>query len=89
MSRFFEAYEIASRYLHPSDENELVSQEQTPPIEYEPPYSMDFVSHLDAGCYPDEITPRLLTAVRRDAPGARMLDDLAIVQLELRLYGSQ
>ncbi|ORA10960.1 hypothetical protein [Mycobacterium arosiense] len=56
-----------------------------PPIEYSPPYSMDFVSHLDAGCYPDGVTQQLLAAVRCDPVGARMLDDLAVVQMELRL----
>ncbi|WP_421874646.1 hypothetical protein [Mycolicibacterium wolinskyi] len=56
-----------------------------PPIEFEPPYSMDFVSHLDAGCYPDEIMAERLAAVSRDEEGRRMLDALAIVGLELRL----
>lgn len=60
-----------------------------PPIEYSPPYSMDFVAHLDAGCYPDEVAQQLLDAVRLDAAGARMLDDLAIVQMELRLLRDQ
>lgn len=50
---------------------------------------MDFVSHLDAGCYPDEVTKELLAAVHRDPAGARMLDDLAIVQIELGLLRNQ
>lgn len=50
---------------------------------------MDFVAHLDAGCYPDEVAQQLLDAVRLDAAGARMLDDLAIVQMELRLLRDQ
>jgi hypothetical protein len=58
-----------------------------PPIEYEPPFSVDFVSHLDAGCYPDNVTQDLLAAVRSDPTGARMLTELTIVQMELRLLG--
>lgn len=46
---------------------------------------MDFVAHLDGGCYPDGVTQQLLAAVRLDPVGARMLDDLAIVQMELGL----
>ncbi|MDX1870688.1 hypothetical protein SBI67_01010 [Mycolicibacterium sp. 120266] len=66
-----------------------MSQEQIPAIESAPPYSMVFVSHLDAGCYPEELTQQLLAEVRRDPAGARMLDDLAIVQLELGLLRRQ
>lgn len=50
---------------------------------------MDFVAHLYGGCYPAGITSALLAAVRADNDGARMLDALTVVQLELRLYGSQ
>lgn len=50
---------------------------------------MDFVSHLDAGCYSDGATHELLATVRLDPAGARMLDDVAIVQMELRLLGDR
>lgn len=59
-----------------------------PPIEYEPPYSLEFVSHLHGSCYGDDVTPSLLAAVRADEVGARMLDSLTVVQLEMRLHGS-
>lgn len=59
-----------------------------PPIEYGPPYSMDFVAHLHGGCYLAAVTPMLLRAVRRDADGARMLDALTTTQLEVRLHGN-
>src|SRR5947209_7583707 len=45
-------------------ENEYVPDESAPPIEYEPPYSIDFVAHLHGGCYPEHITPTFLAAVR-------------------------
>ncbi|RIT48809.1 hypothetical protein D2E80_11935 [Mycobacteroides abscessus] len=57
--------------------------EPRPPVEFCPPYSLDFVAHLHGGCYPDAITPGFLAAVRRDAIGRRMLDEIAIAQLEL------
>lgn len=55
-----------------------------PPIEYHPPYSLDFVSHLDAGCYPDEVTEKLLAEVSKDEEARRMLEALTLVGLELR-----
>lgn len=60
-----------------------------PPVEYSPPYTMNFVAHLSGGCYPADITPALLRAVRADETGARMLDGITMVELELRLCGSQ
>lgn len=60
-----------------------------PPVEYSPPYTMNFVAHLSGGCYPADITPALLSAVRADETGARMLDGITMVELELRLCGSQ
>jgi len=65
-----------------------MTQRQTPAIQYEPPYSLDFVSHLDAGCYPAELTYQLMATLRLDPAGARMLDDLAIVRMELRLLAA-
>jgi hypothetical protein len=56
-----------------------------PAIEWSPPFTMDFVAHLAGGCYPDDVTPALLRAVRTDRDGARMLYALALVQLELVL----
>ncbi|MDM2096403.1 hypothetical protein PP348_20220 [Mycobacteroides abscessus] len=64
-----------------------MADEPLPPIEYEPPYSLNFVAHLDAGCYPDDLTPELLAGVRRDPAGAGLLDLLTTTQLELRLLG--
>jgi hypothetical protein len=58
-----------------------------PPIEYAPPFSFDFVAHLCGGCYPADVTPLLLRAVQSDPDGARMLDQLTFVQLELKLLG--
>lgn len=58
-----------------------------PPVELSPPYSLEFVAHLEAGCYPDDVTPELMAVVCRDPAGARMLDALRITQLELRLLG--
>lgn len=55
-----------------------------PPIEYHPPYSLDFVAHLDADCYPGEITAELLAEVSLDEEGRRMLEALTMVGLELR-----
>jgi hypothetical protein len=65
-----------------------MNDQPIPPIEYRPPYSLDFVSHLDAGCYPDEMTAELLAQVSCDDEGRRMLDALTIVGLELRLLGA-
>lgn len=62
-----------------------MDDQSIPPIEREPPYSMDFIAHLHGGCYPDAISRLLVAAVRADPDGARMLDGLEIVQLELRL----
>lgn len=56
-----------------------------PPIEYQPPYSLDFVAHLDAGCYPDALSLELLAAVSSNEEGRRMLDALTITGLELRI----
>jgi hypothetical protein len=55
-----------------------------PPIEFQPPYSLDFVAHLHGGCYSADVTPMLLRSVQTDPDGARMLDALTGVQLELR-----
>lgn len=55
-----------------------------PPIEHHPPYSVDFVACLDAGCYPDSVTPDLLAAVNSDEEGRRVLVALALVGLQLR-----
>ena len=57
------------------------------PIKYEPPYSIDFVAHLRAGCYPDALASELLAAICSDPVGARLLDGLTIIQLELRVLG--
>lgn len=46
---------------------------------------MDFVAHLDGGCYPVAITTDLLASVNSDEEGRRMLDALTIVGLELRI----
>lgn len=56
-----------------------------PPIEWSPPYSLDFIAHLHGGCYPEDVTPNLLAAVRDDPARARQLDSMTLVQLELRL----
>jgi hypothetical protein len=66
-----------------------MTDEPIPPFEWSPPYSLEFVAHLEAGCYPDDVTPRLMAAVRSDPAGARMLDALTIVQMELRLLGDR
>ena len=70
---------------HSHGRMDLVADGPIPPIEFFPPYSLDFVAHLDTGCYPDENTADLLAAVSRDEEGRRMLDALVIVGLELRL----
>lgn len=66
-------------------ENGSMTDPPVPPVEYHPPYSLDFVAHLDAGCYPDEIAAELLAAVSRDEHGRRVLDALTITGLELRI----
>lgn len=58
-----------------------------PPIELAPPYSLDFVAHLDAGCYPDDLSDALLAAVCRDEHGRRLLDALIVSRLEVRTAG--
>ena len=58
-------------------ENGGVRDEPIPPIEYAPPYSMDFVAHLDAG-YPNDVTRDLLAAVRTDPAGSRLLNALSV-----------
>ncbi|WP_074355653.1 hypothetical protein [Mycobacteroides abscessus] len=58
-----------------------------PPVEFEPPYSVDFVAHLHGGCYPDALASDLLAGVRRDHESARLLDALTVTQLELRILG--
>jgi len=60
-----------------------------PPIEYGPPFSLDFVAHLHGGCYPADVTPLLLRAVQRDPDGVRLLDRLTNVQRAVRLLDSQ
>jgi len=59
-----------------------------PPIEYVPPYSLDFIAHLHDGCYSAQATPMLLQAVQRDPDGARMLDALTSAQLKLSFYST-
>lgn len=61
----------------------MMDADALPPVEYGPPYSMDFVAHLHGGCYDTDLTPSLLEAVRRDAASARMLDALTMTQMEL------
>jgi len=56
-----------------------------PPIEYAPPFSLDFVAHLHGGCYPPDVTPLLLRAVQHDPDGGPMLDALESVCRELRV----
>lgn len=58
-----------------------------PPIEHEPPYSMEFVSHLHAGCYAASPTAAHMQAVRLDPNGARMIDALLAAQLAVRALG--
>lgn len=58
-----------------------------PPIEHQPPHSVDFVAHLHGGSYPYAVTAELLAAVRRNPDAARVLDALTITQLELRELG--
>ncbi|WP_255784566.1 hypothetical protein [Mycobacteroides abscessus] len=62
-----------------------MSDEPLPSIEYCPPYSLDFVAHLHGGCYSEDIMAKLLTEVRADQAGQRMLDQLTIIQMELSL----
>lgn len=50
---------------------------------------MDFVAHLQGGCYAADDTVRLLRAVGADLDGAGIIDDLTIVQMELRLLRDQ
>jgi hypothetical protein len=56
-----------------------------PPIEYGPPFSLDFVAHLHGYRYPADVAPLLMRAVQRDPDGARMLDALESVRIELRV----
>lgn len=63
-----------------------LADDDPPSIEHHPPYSPEFVAHLHAGCYPDDLTPALLALVRADPGGARMLDDYSLIQLELRSH---
>lgn len=65
----------------------MTSDDPLPPVEFGPPYSLDFVAHLHGGCYSDAVSPGLLAAVGRDDIGRQMLDDLAIAQLELVFLG--
>jgi hypothetical protein len=55
-------------------ENKGMTDEPIPPVEWSPPYSLDFVAHLEGGCYPTDITDTLMSAVRGDSDGARMLE---------------
>lgn len=66
-----------------------MDSESIPPPEHAPPYSLDFVSHLHGGCYPANITPALLHAVRHDPAGVRMLDALTVTQMELGILGER
>jgi hypothetical protein len=59
-----------------------------PPIEFQPPYSLDFVAHLHGGCYSADVTPMLLRSVQADPDGARMLNAITDVQLELRHHAT-
>lgn len=68
-------------------DNGVVTDEPLPPTEYGPPYSLDFVAHLHAGCYSGSETPSLMEAVRRDADGARMIDALLHTQLAVHALG--
>lgn len=68
------------------DDNRSMPDEPVPPIELAPPYSMEFVAHLHAGCYAEGISRQLIRAVRQDKEGQRMLDALSITQLELRIW---
>lgn len=36
--------------VRPSRQNQTVDDDLIPPIEYEPPYSLEFVSHLHGSC---------------------------------------
>jgi hypothetical protein len=62
-----------------------VGHDAIPPIECVPPYSIDFVTHLHGGCYSGDVTPSLLSAVRADPDGMRMLEALILVQVALGL----
>jgi hypothetical protein len=58
-----------------------------PAIDFEPPYSLDFLAHLHGGCYPPDVTARLLEGIGRDLDASKLMDSLTLVQLALRLVG--
>ena len=62
----------------------MTNHEPLPPIESSAPYSLDFVAHLHGGCYPNDVSPQLIEAVKRDPAGKQALDALNLVQLELK-----
>jgi len=59
------------------------ANDELPVIEYAPPYSHAFIAHLHGGCYSEDVTTALLDRVRSDGEGRRMLEAVALVQLEL------
>lgn len=65
----------------------MTNNEPLPPIEHHPPYSLEFVAHLHGGCYGEDFTPQLLAAVRKDAGGVQLLDDITRAQSLLATFG--
>lgn len=47
---------------------------------------MEFVAHLHAGFYAEDVSRQLMRAVSEDREGRHMLDALSITQLELRIW---
>lgn len=82
MQRGF-SYELVQRYPCRCPNNGLMTHDELPPIEYNPPFSMEFVAHLHGGCYDEDIAIRLLSMARQDRTGQHMLDMLNITRLGL------
>lgn len=64
--------------------------EPIPPIEYEPPYSLDFLAHLHGECYDGtHDLSQVWASVLRDASAAQIVRELTEVQMALRGFSAR
>lgn len=62
-----------------------MTNDEIPPIEYEPPYSEDFIAHLHAGYYDDEPDfTKILLAALKDEGATELIFRLDEVRRILR-----